>query len=194
MTGDFEEILVDREQIKSKVVELGRLISQDYEGCELILVGVLKGGFVFLADLMREITIPVDMDLIAVSSYGASTKSSGVVRIIKDIDINVSGKHVLIVEDLVDTGLTLRHLKDLFRTRGPESVKICTAFDKPSRRKVDIQIEYEGIIVPDKFIVGYGLDYAGKYRNLPDVRTLKPEVYAASIRNEGEWPEKENLE
>jgi hypoxanthine phosphoribosyltransferase len=194
MTEDFEEVLIDREQIRSKVAELGKRISQDYKGLELVLVGVLKGGFVFLADLMREITIPVDMDLIAVSSYGASTKSSGVVRIIKDIDINISGKHVLIVEDLVDTGLTLRHLKDLFRTRGPESVKICTAFDKPSRRKVDIQIEYGGIVVPDKFIVGYGLDYAGKYRNLPDVRTLKPEVYAASVRSEGDWPEKGNLD
>ena len=194
MTEDFEEILIGSEQIRSKVVELGRQISQDYAGKELVLVGVLKGGFVFLADLMREITIPVDMDLIAVSSYGASTKSSGVVRILKDIDVNVTGKHVLIVEDLVDTGLTLRYLKDLFRTRGPESVKICTAFDKPSRRKVDIQVEYEGIIVPDKFIVGYGLDYAGKYRNLPDIRALKPEIYAVSACKEGEWPEKSCLD
>jgi hypoxanthine phosphoribosyltransferase len=117
-----------------------------------------------------------------VSSYGAATKSSGVVRIIKDIDINIANKHVLIVEDLVDTGLTLRHLKDLFRTRGPKSVKICTAFDKPSRRKVDIGVEYGGIDVPDKFIVGYGLDYAGRYRNLPEVCTLKPEVYSSSSR------------
>ncbi len=180
MMGDIEEILVNRGQIKEMVAGLGKRISEDYEGEELVLVGVLKGGFVFLADLMREITIPVDMDLIAVSSYGASTKSSGVVRIIKDMDLSVAGKHVLIVEDLVDTGLTLRHLKDLFNTRGPKSVKICTAFDKPSRRKVDIEIEYEGIVVPDKFIVGYGLDYAGKYRNLPDVCTLKREVYSNS--------------
>ncbi len=194
MTEDFEEVLVGSQQIRSKVIELGKQISKDYAGKELVLVGVLKGGFVFLADLMREITIPVDMDMIAVSSYGASTKSSGVVRILKDIDVNVTGKHVLIVEDLVDTGLTLRYLKDLFRTRGPESVKICTAFDKPSRRKVDIQVEYEGIIVPDKFIVGYGLDYAGKYRNLPDIRTLKPEVYAVSACKEGEWPEKDSLD
>ena len=193
MTGDFEEILIGSEQIKSKVAELGKRISRDYAGKELVLVGVLKGGFVFLADLMREISIPVDMDLIAVSSYGASTKSSGVVRILKDIDVNVTGKNVLIVEDLVDTGLTLRYLKDLFRTRGPASVRICTAFDKPSRRKVDIAVEYEGIIVPDKFIVGYGLDYAGKYRNLPDIRTLKPEIYAASLCKEGEWPEKSCL-
>jgi len=174
---DIEEVLVPREQIREMVKRLGRRISEDYEGKDLVLVGVLKGGFIFLADLMREITIPVDMDFIAVSSYGAATKSSGVVRIIKDIDLDIVGKHVLIVEDLVDTGLTLRHLKDLFNTRGPKSVKICTAFDKPSRRKVEIEVEYNGIEVPDKFIVGYGLDYAGKYRNLPDVCTLKEEVY-----------------
>lgn len=178
MMGDIEEILVSREQIKEMTQRLGKQISEDYAGCDLVLVGVLKGGFVFLADLMREITIPVDMDLIAVSSYGASTRSSGVVRIIKDMDLNVSDKHVLIVEDLVDTGLTLKHLKELFNTRGPKSVKICTAFDKPSRRKIDIEVEYNGIEVPDKFIVGYGLDYAGKYRNLPDVCTLKKEIYS----------------
>lgn len=178
MMGDIEEVLVSREHIKGMVSELGKRISRDYEGKDLVLVGVLKGGFVFLADLMREITIPVDMDLIAVSSYGESTQSSGVVRIIKDMDLSVAGKHVLIVEDLIDTGLTLSHLKDLFNTRGPKSVKICTAFDKPSRRKVDIDVEYEGIVVPDKFIVGYGLDYAGKYRNLPEVCTLKKEIYS----------------
>mgnify|MGYP003780550541 CR=1 FL=1 len=178
MMKDIEEVLVSREQISEMVKRLGRRISEDYAGKELVLAGVLKGGFIFLADLMREISIPVDMDFIAVSSYGESTRSSGVVRIIKDIDLDVVGKHVLIVEDLVDTGLTLRHLKDLFNTRGPKSVKICTAFDKPSRRKVEIEVEYNGIEVPDKFIVGYGLDYAGRYRNLPDVCTLKEEVYA----------------
>lgn len=177
MTGDIEEVLISRDEIKEMVKRVGRRISEDYKGEELVLVGVLKGGFVFLADLMREITIPVDMDLIAVSSYGASTRSSGVVRIIKDMDLDLTGKHVLIVEDLVDTGLTLKHLKELFNTRGPKSVKICTAFDKPSRRKVDIEVEYNGIEVPDKFIVGYGLDFAGKYRNLPDVCTLKKEIY-----------------
>lgn len=178
MMADIEEILVSRDEIREMVKQVGRRISEDYAGEELVLVGVLKGGFVFLADLMREITIPVDMDLIAVSSYGASTRSSGVVRIIKDMDLDLTGKHVLIVEDLVDTGLTLKHLKELFNTRGPKSVRICTAFDKPSRRKVDIEVEYKGIEVPDKFIVGYGLDYAGKYRNLPDVCTLKKEIYS----------------
>jgi hypoxanthine phosphoribosyltransferase len=182
MLGDIEGVLIDRETISRRVKELGARISQDYEGKELVLVGVLKGGFIFLADLMREITIPVDMDFISVSSYGASTKSSGVVRIIKDIDINITGKHVLIVEDLIDTGLTLNHLKDLFKTRGPASVKVCTAFDKPSRRKVEVKAEYEGIVIPDKFIVGYGLDFAGKYRNLPDVCTLHPRVYTPVLK------------
>ncbi|HHW47210.1 MAG TPA: hypoxanthine phosphoribosyltransferase [Clostridiaceae bacterium] len=176
MLEDIDKVLITREVIREKVKELGKRISEDYKGKDLILIGVLKGGFIFLADLMREITIPVDMDLISVTSYGNSTESSGVVRIIKDTDVNIENKHVLIVEDLVDTGLTLNHLKQLFNTRGPKSVKICTAFDKPSRRKVDIEIDYQGIVVPDEFIVGYGLDYAGKYRNLPDVCTLKKEV------------------
>lgn len=183
MQNDIQEILITRDEIHKHVVKMGRRISADYAGKELVLVGVLKGGVIFLADLIREITIPVDMDFMAVSSYGNSTSSSGVVRIIKDIDISISGKHVLIVEDIVDTGLTLRHLKDLLYTREPLSVKICTAFDKPSRRKVHIDLDYEGIIIPDKFIVGYGLDYNGMYRNLPDVCVLKPEVYTRSARN-----------
>ncbi|MCX8129889.1 MAG: hypoxanthine phosphoribosyltransferase [Clostridia bacterium] len=170
-------VLVSREALNQKIKELGQKISQDYEGKDLVLVGVLKGGFVFLADLMREITIPVDMDFISVSSYGNSTRSSGVVRIIKDIDINITNKHVLIVEDLVDTGLTLKHLKELLNTRGPLSVKICTALDKPSRRKVEIDVDYEGIVIPDEFVVGYGLDCAGKYRNLPEVCTLDPNMF-----------------
>lgn len=173
----IKRVLVSKEALNEKIQELGKRISQDYEGKELVLVGVLKGGFVFLADLMREITIPVDMDLISVSSYGNSTKSSGVVRIIKDVDINITNKHVLIVEDLVDTGLTLKHLKELFYTRGPLSVKVCTALDKPSRRKVEVEVEYEGIVIPDEFVVGYGLDCAGKYRNLPDVCILEPEMF-----------------
>lgn len=177
MLEDLQKVLVRREAIREITLKLAEKISQDYKGKELVLVGVLKGGFIFLADLMREISIPVDMDFIAVSSYGDSTNSSGVVRIIKDIDIDVTNKHVLIVEDLVDTGLTLSYLKELFNTRDPLSVKICTALDKPSRRKVQIEIEYEGIIIPDEFVVGYGLDFAGKYRNLPDVCTLKPSVY-----------------
>ncbi|MCX7710521.1 MAG: hypoxanthine phosphoribosyltransferase [Clostridia bacterium] len=178
MQRDIEEVLVSRETISEMVRTLGKRISEDYEGQELVLIGVLKGGFVFLADLMREITIPVDMDLISVSSYGAQTRSSGVVRIIKDIDITITNKHVLIVEDIVDTGLTLKHLKELLSTRGPASIKVAAAFDKPSRRKVEIEAEYKGIVIPDKFVIGYGLDYAGKYRNLPDLCTLSPKVYS----------------
>ncbi len=178
MQNAIAEVLVTREELGKMVKKMGEQISKDYADKDLVLVGVLKGGFVFLSDLMRELSIPVDLDLISVSSYGEATKSSGVVRIIKDIDINITGKHVLIVEDLVDTGLTLKHLKELFNTRGPLSVKICAALDKPSRRKVDIDIEYKGIEIPDKFVVGYGLDYAGKYRNFPDVCVLKPSLYA----------------
>lgn len=177
MLEDIEEILISREEMQKTVFELGARISEDYKGQDLVLVCVLKGGVVFHADLMRAITIPVDMDFMAVSSYGVSTKSSGVVRIIKDLDIDIKNKHVLIVEDIVDTGLTLAHLKELLKTRGPLSVKICTALDKPSRRKATLEIEYRGIEIPDKFVVGYGLDYAEKYRNLPDVCILKPSVY-----------------
>ena len=166
------EVLVTREQIAHRVKELGQKISEDYKGKELVLIGVLKGAFIFLADLIREITIPVDMDFIAVSSYADGTKTSGVVRLIKDMDISISGKHVLIIEDIVDTGLTLNHLKELFSTRNPESLKICAIFDKPSRRLVPIEIDYKGIEIPNKFVIGYGLDYAGRYRNLPDLCVL----------------------
>ncbi len=169
----IQEVLISKEQIRQKVIELGTKISMDYKDSELILVGVLKGGCVFLADLMREIHVPLEIDFISVSSYGDSSQSSGIVRIIKDIDINITGKNVIIVEDIVDSGLTLNYLKELFGTRHPESVKICTILDKPSRRKVDIQIDYDGFEIPDEFVVGYGLDYAGKYRNLPEVCILK---------------------
>lgn len=178
MLEDIQEVLIHKEELQKMVTELGARISEDYKGKELILVCVLKGAVVFHADLMRAITIPIDMDFMAVSSYGVSTKSSGVVRIIKDLDKNIANKHVLIVEDIVDTGLTLTHLKELLKTRGPASVKICTALDKPSRRKVPLEIEYKGIEIADKFVVGYGLDYAEKYRNLPDVCILKPRVYS----------------
>lgn len=178
MFGDIQEVLVTKESLEEKARELGKRISSDYEGKELVLIGVLKGGVVFFADLIRHITIPIEMDFISVSSYGSSTKSSGVVRIIKDIDIDITNKHVLIVEDLVDTGLTLRYLKDLFEDRGPKDVKVCTALDKPSRRKVEVEVAYNGITIPDKFVVGYGLDFGGKYRNLPEVCVLKESVYS----------------
>jgi hypoxanthine phosphoribosyltransferase len=174
---EIEKILVTKEDIAKTVKKLGSEISKDYKDTELILIGVLKGAFVFLADLMREISIPTEMDLISVSSYADDTESSGIVRIIKDVDINISNRHVLIVEDIVDTGLTLKHLTELFKTRGPKSVKICTIFDKPSRRRVNIEIDYKGIEIPNEYVIGYGLDYMGKFRNLPDLCILNPNIY-----------------
>ncbi|HEY9062175.1 MAG TPA: hypoxanthine phosphoribosyltransferase [Pseudobacteroides sp.] len=173
----IKQILISKEELGKKVKELGNKISNDYEGKDLILVGVLKGGFVFLADLIRELKIPVEIDFISVSSYGSSSKSSGVVRIIKDIDISITNKHVMIVEDIADTGLTLKYLKEMLQTRGPADIKIIAALDKPSRRKVEIDLDYKGFTIPDEFVIGYGLDYAGKYRNLPDLCILDEEVY-----------------
>lgn len=166
-------VLVSREELKAKTEELAKRITKDYEGKDLLLVGVLKGGFMFMADLCRAIDLPLSVDFISVSSYGNSTVSSGVVRILKDIDYDITGKHVLIVEDLIDTGLTLTYLKDLFMAKHCASVKICTILDKPSRRKVNLEVDYQGIIIPDKFVIGYGLDYAEKYRNLPDVCVIE---------------------
>lgn len=167
------EVLVSKEQLAAKTAELGKKITEDYKGKELVLVGVLKGGFIFLADLARHIDMNVTIDFISVSSYGNSTESSGVVKIIKDIDSDVTGKHVLIVEDLIDTGLTLNYLKELFNTKGCASVKLAAIMDKPDRRRVDLKVDYVGIEIPDEFVVGYGLDYAGKYRNLPEVYAVK---------------------
>lgn len=167
------KVLVSRETIADLVKQMAAQISKDYEGKDLILVGVLKGGFIFLADLAREISVPVVIDFMAVSSYGNATETSGVVKILRDLDTDVTGKHVLIVEDLIDTGLTLKYLKELFSTKGCSSVKICTALDKPERRKVKLDVEYKGIEIPDEFVVGYGLDYAGKYRNLKDVVVIE---------------------
>ncbi len=163
------KVLISRDELKAKTEELAAQISKDYEDKDLLLVGVLKGGFMFLSDLARAITIPVSLDFISVSSYGNSTVSSGVVRILKDIDYDITGKHVLIVEDLIDTGLTLTYLKDLFGAKHCASVRVCTILDKPERRKVSLEPDYRGIVIPDEFVVGYGLDYAEKYRNLPDV-------------------------
>ncbi len=167
------ETLISKEEIADICKTLGRRITEDYAGKQLFLIGVLKGAFVFLADLARNIDLPVDMDFISVSSYGGGTQSTGVVRIIKDVDQNIAGKHVIVVEDIVDSGLTLNHLKQLLSTRKPASIALCTAFDKPERRKVPIEVEYVGRRIPDEFIVGYGLDFDGIYRNLPDVRILR---------------------
>lgn len=165
----LKEILVSKNELQQKVKELGTSISQDYEGQELVLIGILKGGAVFMSDLMREITLPVGIDYMAVSSYGASATSSGVITIKKDIDTDIRGKHVLLIEDLIDTGQTLQHLRELFLMREASSVRICTILSKPSRRLVDVPIDYCGIEIPDEFVVGYGLDYAEQFRNLPEV-------------------------
>lgn len=177
MERDIEEILFSEEEIAKKVKEIGKRIEKDYEGKELIVIGVLKGANIFLADLIREINIPLYIDFMAVSSYGSSTESSGVVRILKDLDSDIEDKHVLIIEDIIDTGLTLKYLTDNLQSRNVASLEICTLLDKPSRRKSNLDIKYIGFEIPDEFIVGYGIDYAEKYRNLPYVGFLKEEIY-----------------
>ena len=177
MHDDIKTVLVSEEQLKAKVAELGAQISRDYAGKNLVLVSILKGSVVFMADLMRAVSIPCNIDFMVVSSYGSNTTTSGLAKIIKDLDGDLSGKDVLIVEDILDTGVTLSNLVPMLKMRNPNSVKICTILDKPSRRKADIQPDYEGFQVPDEFVVGYGLDYDEKYRNLPYVGVLKPEVY-----------------
>ena len=178
MHDDIKTVLVSEEQLKAKVAELGAQISRDYAGKNLVLVSILKGSVVFMADLMRAVSIPCNIDFLVVSSYGGSnTTTSGLVKIIKDLDGDLSGKDVLIVEDILDTGVTLSNLVPMLKMRNPNSVKICTILDKPSRRTADIQPDYEGFQVPDEFVVGYGLDYDEKYRNLSYVGVLKPEVY-----------------
>ena len=175
---DIDHVLVTEEQLKAKVAELGAAISRDYAGKDLLLVSILKGGAVFMADLMRAITIPCDIDFMVVSSYGgANTETTGLVKIIKDLDADLSGRHVLLVEDILDTGVTLSNLVPMLKLRNPSSVRLCTILSKPSRRKADIEPDYLGFEVPDEFVVGYGLDYDEKYRNLPYVGVLKPEIY-----------------
>ncbi|HEY8463563.1 MAG TPA: hypoxanthine phosphoribosyltransferase [Bacillota bacterium] len=179
MRNDLEKILFSEAEIQRKVTELGEVITRDYRGKSLVLIGIMKGAVPFVADLMRRIDLPLAYDLMAVSSYGASTKSSGTVRILKDLDLSIEGLDVLIVEDIVDTGLTLQYLVENLKSRKPNSLKICTLLDKPSRRKVEIKPDYNGFMIPDAFVVGYGLDYAEKYRNLPYIGVLRAEVYQA---------------
>lgn len=178
MINDIKEVLVNKEQIKVINKKLGEQISKDYAGKKLLLVSILKGAVVFMSDIMREINIPCRIDFMVVSSYGKGVKTSGVVKIVKDLDINLEGYDVLIVEDILDTGLTLSYIVDILKSRNPNSVKICTFLDKPERRKADIKADYTGVSVPDEFVVGYGLDYDEKYRNLPFVGVLKPEIYS----------------
>ncbi|WP_025693290.1 hypoxanthine phosphoribosyltransferase [Paenibacillus zanthoxyli] len=178
MQNDIQEILISEEEIQQRIKELGAKLSDAYEGRNPLVICVLKGAFIFMADLVKVITVPVEMDFMAVSSYGAATKSSGVVKIIKDLDVPVDGRHVLIVEDIIDSGLTLSYLIKLLRNRNAASVSVVTLFDKPAGRTVSLEADYIGFVIPDEFIVGYGLDYAEKYRNLPYIGVLKPEVYS----------------
>ena len=176
---DIDHILVTEEQLRAKVAELGAQISRDYAGKDLLLVSILKGAVVFMADLMRNVTIPCSIDFMVVSSYGgANTTSTGHVKIIKDLDADLSGRDVLLVEDILDTGVTLSNLVPMLKLRNPASVRLCTILSKPSRRKADIEPDYLGFEVPDEFVVGYGLDYDEKYRGLPYVGVLKPEIYS----------------
>ncbi|MBE3583357.1 MAG: hypoxanthine phosphoribosyltransferase [Limnochordaceae bacterium] len=181
MHEDVAEILLTQEQIAVKVAELGKQISQDYEGKDLGLICILKGASIFAADLVRHIELPISLDFMAISSYGMGTKTSGVVRILKDLDHPIQGRHILVVEDIVDTGLTLKYLLESLRSRQPASLHVCTLLDKPSRRRVEIEPDYNGFHIPDKFVVGYGLDFDERYRNLPYIGVLKPEVYQREL-------------
>jgi hypoxanthine phosphoribosyltransferase len=183
MHEDIAEILLTGQEIQAKVVELGKQITVDYRGKNLLLLGTLKGAVPFIADLSRKIDLPLEIDYMAISSYGNSTESSGVVRILKDLEGPISQKHVLIVEDIVDSGLTLHYLTDVLRQRRPLSLRICTLLDKGRERVKAVELDYTGFQIPDRFVVGYGLDYAQRYRNLPYIGILKPSIYEEEIGN-----------
>lgn len=174
---DLERVLLTEEEIKQAVRNLGQQITKDYAGKEPLLVCILKGAVVFYTDLIREIDLPLGLEFMSISSYGASTKSSGVVNIRKDLDVDVTGRHIILVEDIVDSGMTLSFLKKVFATRNAASVSIATLLNKPARRRVELDVEYYCFNIPDAFVVGYGLDYAEKYRNLPDIGVLHPRIY-----------------
>ncbi len=178
MMPDVQEVLISSEEIESKVSEIGARVSEDYRGERPLLVGILRGAVVVMSDLMRNIDLPCEIDFMDISSYGTGTSSSGVVRILKDLEEDITGRHVLIVEDIIDTGLTLSYLLRSLLARKPASLEICALLSKPSRRRVELDVKYLGFEVPDEFVVGYGLDYAGAYRNLPDICVLKPEVFS----------------
>jgi len=174
---DIAEILIGAEELQAKIAELGRQISEDYRGRDPLLICLLRGAVVFLSDLIRAIDIPLEMDFMAISSYGDSTESSGVVRLMMDLKSNITGRDVLIVEDIVDTGRTLAYMLENLQTRRPADIKVCALLSKPSRREVQVKLDYLGFEIPDRFVVGYGLDYAENYRNLPFIGVLKPELY-----------------
>ena len=175
------EVLIDEASLQARVVELGREISADYAGRELLLVGVLKGAVFFMADLMRSITVPCEIDFMAISSYGASTDSSGVVRILKDLDINIENRHVVVVEDIVDSGLTLSYLVRNLESREPASLAVCALLTKPGRREIEVDVGYVGFEIPNKFVIGYGLDFAERYRNLPYVGVLHEDLLPEGV-------------
>ena len=176
--GDLERILLTREQIAQAVREMGQRITRDYAGRAPVMICILKGAVVFFSDLIREIDLPVTTEFMSISSYGSSTKSSGVVRILKDLDRDITGQDVLVVEDIVDSGLTLSYLKGVLQTRKAASISIVTLLDKPARRKAPLEVQYSCFNIPDAFVVGYGLDYDEKYRNLPDIGVLHPKIYS----------------
>ncbi|MCI9171257.1 MAG: hypoxanthine phosphoribosyltransferase [Lawsonibacter sp.] len=177
MEQDIQEILFTEEQLKSRVNEIARQIEADYAGREIMLISVLRGSFIFMADLCRAIRLPCTLDFMSVSSYGAGTTSSGQVQITKDLSEDITGRHVIVVEDILDSGNTLSYLLNILEHRHPASVRLCTLLDKPERRTKPVDLHYRGFTIPDAFVVGYGLDYAEKYRNLPYIGILKPEVY-----------------
>ena len=174
---DIQEILFTEEQLKSRVNEIARQIEADYAGREIMLISVLRGSFIFMADLCRAIRLPCTLDFMSVSSYGAGTTSSGQVQITKDLSEDITGRHIIVVEDILDSGNTLSYLLNILEHRHPASVRLCTLLDKPERRTKPVDLHYRGFTIPDAFVVGYGLDYAEKYRNLPYIGILKPEVY-----------------
>lgn len=175
---DLSELLFSEQAIQTRVQQLGREIAQDFSGDSLLVVGVLTGAAIFAADLLRQLEVDAELDFIAVSSYGNATQSSGQVRLIKDLGASVEGRHVLLVEDIVDTGLTMSYLRETLRARGPASLRLCTMLDKVEARKMEIEVDYVGFRCPNAFVVGYGLDYAGRYRNLKEIGVLKPAVYS----------------
>jgi hypoxanthine phosphoribosyltransferase len=179
MMPDVKEVLITSQEIEEKVREIGARITEDYRGEKPLLIGILRGAVVIMSDLMRHIDLQCELDFMDISSYGTGTSSSGVVRILKDLEEDITDRHVLIVEDIIDTGLTLSYLLRSLQARKPASLEICALLSKPSRRRADLEVRYLGFEVPDEFVVGYGLDYAGAYRNLPDICVLKPEVFAA---------------
>ncbi|NLJ37405.1 MAG: hypoxanthine phosphoribosyltransferase [Candidatus Atribacteria bacterium] len=178
MDDFIDKILISQEEIEARVKELAQQISRDYAGKEIRAVGILRGAFIFMSDLIRNISVPLSVDFMSISSYGNNCESGGVIRILKDLDKPIHNKHVLIIEDIVDTGLTLQHLKEVLTIREPASLKVCALLDKQERRIIkNLEVEYTGFVIPDQFVVGYGLDYAEKYRNYPFIFVLKPKYY-----------------